>query len=261
MKIFAIDDEMLALRLLENTLKKVIPTAEIMTFQRPATLLEEEEASPCDVAFLDIKMRGMTGLELAEKINRINPRTNIIFVSGYREYSGDAWDLMASGFVTKPVTEEKLSAQLSRLRYPLEEKKAVESPKIEIRCFGNFEIFVHHAPLHFYYDKTKELLAYLVDHDGEECTGAEICTVLWEDDKNHTAYFQQMRKDLLTTLEKAGCAGLVEAVHGKMRVCPEKAWCDYYEYQKDHKACEYHGEYMQRYSWAEYKNGLLSEKR
>jgi len=57
---------------------------------------------------MDIQMRGITGLELAKDILAINPRINIIFVTGYRQYMGEAWDLMASGYITKPATEEKV---------------------------------------------------------------------------------------------------------------------------------------------------------
>lgn len=67
------------------------------------------QENPCDIAFLDIRMRSMTGLELARKLKDIHPKINIIFVTGYDEYAGEAMRLHASGYIEKPVTEEKFS--------------------------------------------------------------------------------------------------------------------------------------------------------
>ena len=69
--------------------------------------------TPADIAFLDINMRGMTGVELAKKLKDLCPKINIIFVTGYEEYKGDAMDLRASGYILKPVTKEQIDKELT----------------------------------------------------------------------------------------------------------------------------------------------------
>ena len=50
---------------------------------------------------------------------KINPHTNIIFLTAYADYSLDAWQTGASGFILKPMTPESLKEQMNKLRYPL----------------------------------------------------------------------------------------------------------------------------------------------
>lgn len=77
------------------------------------------EENVCDVAFLDIQMRSMTGLELAKQLKERQPNVNIIFVTGFSEYTGEAIQLHASGYIEKPVTEEKIRRELDNLRHPV----------------------------------------------------------------------------------------------------------------------------------------------
>ena len=78
--------------------------------------IDEAAKNGCDVAFPDIHMRGMNGVEVAKELKKINPKMNIIFVTGFSEYTGDAMRLHASGYIMKPVTKEKVEAELSDLR-------------------------------------------------------------------------------------------------------------------------------------------------
>ena len=68
MTIITADDEPLALEMLTDLVKTVKPEAEVIGFSRPQKIVEWIKTNKADVAFLDIRMRGMTGLELAEKI-------------------------------------------------------------------------------------------------------------------------------------------------------------------------------------------------
>ena len=83
MKILCLDDERLALQMLEMCVKKVKPDAEVLAYDDQDDLLEEAEKNGCDVAFLDIHMRGMNGVEVAKRLKQSNPRMNIIFVTGF----------------------------------------------------------------------------------------------------------------------------------------------------------------------------------
>ena len=73
MRIFAADDEALAREMLTDAIREALPDAEIFDFAKPSQLLEfASNNPPCEIAFLDIHMRGMNGVELAKKLKDIN---------------------------------------------------------------------------------------------------------------------------------------------------------------------------------------------
>ncbi len=53
-------------------------------------------------------------------MQEINPHTNIVFLTAYPEYSLDAWETGASGFMVKPLTPQRVREQLKKLRYPFQ---------------------------------------------------------------------------------------------------------------------------------------------
>lgn len=61
----------------------------------------------------------MNGVEVAKRLKEANPKMNIIFVTGFSEYKGDAMDMEASGYIMKPVTKEDVESELSDLRFPI----------------------------------------------------------------------------------------------------------------------------------------------
>ena len=169
MKIIAIDDELLALHMLTDTIRKAVPEAEIFAFSKPSEVLVCAEENTCEVAFLDIRMRTMTGLELARRLKDLQPKINIIFVTGYNEYTGEAMNLHASGYIEKPVTAEKVRRELDDLRHPIQTKKV--DALLRVDCFGCFEAFLPNGePLRFERAKSKECFAYLVSRCGNACT-------------------------------------------------------------------------------------------
>ena len=123
MRIIAVDDERIALTGLESILRRTMPQAETAAFRRVEEALAYAAHTRVDVAFLDVRMREMNGLSLAERLQKTNPRINIIFVTGYDEYAREAISLHASGYITKPVTLEKVCAELEALRFPVESEE------------------------------------------------------------------------------------------------------------------------------------------
>ena len=138
MRILCVDDEPLMLQMLEMAVKEAKPDADITAFDDQDELLEDAKSGGCDIAFLDIHMRGMNGVELAKELKAVNPKMNIIFVTGFSEYTGDAMNLHASGYIMKPVTAEKVKSELEDLRFPIEPKS---NALLKVQCFGNFDVF------------------------------------------------------------------------------------------------------------------------
>ncbi len=97
----------------------LIPATSIHGFTRAADALTYAELGPVDLAFIDIQLRGESGIELARRLQSIHRKTNIIFLSDYPEFMLEAWQLHASGYLLKPLDLNKLRHELSNLRFPV----------------------------------------------------------------------------------------------------------------------------------------------
>ena len=250
MNVLVVDDEKLAMEGIREAVQRVKPDAHVLGERLPLNAVRLGEQMRIDVAFLDIRMRGMSGIELAKILIGQNPRINIIFTTGYEEYMRDAFLLYASGYALKPVTEEKILEEFEHLRYPVEEESHTQ---IFVQAFGNFEVFYDGKPVSFSYLKTKEMLAYLVDRRGSLVSNAELLAVLWEEEEGkerHSSYLQNMKVDLRQTFAALGEESLLIRQRGQIGVDVHRLDCDYYRWL-DQGGVTYEGEYMSQYSWAE----------
>lgn len=222
---------------LAAVVQEAAPDAEVMT----------GEPVSCDAALLDIEG---DGLRLARQLREQCPNL-ILVASASAQFSEEAFALHASGYLLRPVTAEKVRRELADLRHPVP-----QGHRVRVQTFGNFEAYLDGRPLAFKYSKTKELLAYLIDRRGALCTFGEISAILFEGGMGHQNYLKSIRKDLLDTLERAGCSGVAVRQRGRLGVAPEHIDCDYYDWCAGRPAL-YRGEYMSQYSWSEYTNAML----
>ena len=249
----AVDDEALMLGALAKAISASPDITSVTKFSDCDAAIDHIKTNPVDIAFLDINMRGMGGLALAEKIISYRPDCKIVFCTGYEEYAIPAFKLHASGYLLKPISAKDIQVEIDNIKGVRKREKP-----LEVKCFGNFEVYVNGEKLTFKRSKTKELLAYLVDRNGAGVTVAEIGVALWEDDeeqKNHN-YIHQLFYDLRQTLAAAGVGEIFIRNNYLYSIDPEKMDCDYYTYLKTGKP-DFHGEYMTQYSWAEKTCGLL----
>lgn len=247
--VLLVDDEKPTLDELFDSVKEVLPDSNINCFSKASDAMEFISNNQIDIAFLDINMRFLDGITMAKNINALNPKCNIIFCTGYTEYALDAHDTYCSGYILKPISCEKVKEVLNHLRNPINDKK-----RMEIHCFGNFDVFCDGLPIAFKYKKTRELLAYLVDRNGAEVTTREIMAAIFEETKE--SYFSNIRLDLLNTLEELGLTDIIYLKYGRMSIIRKNVSCDYFDYL-DNKNKLFHGEYMSQYSFAEVTKAAL----
>lgn len=247
MEILAVDDEKLMLNRLVRCIQEVKPEASIHEFRNAKDALDYAKDHKIDVAFLDIRMRGMEGLVLAKELNKIYEDLNVIFCTGYDEYVSEAFrDIRCNGYITKPVEVEDVREELSHLRIPM--KKLENKKRIKIQCFGHFAVYCDDKPVEFSSAKTQELFAYLVNGCGGTCNNQEIMTYLWDDDGIHDSYYKKLRKDLFDTFERYGCDDVVVRTWGGLAINPDMVDCDYYKWRENNTG-DYTGEYMTQYYW------------
>lgn len=251
MKVIVVDDERIILATETKKISRVLPSATITPFQDASEAIEYARQNKVDIAFLDINMLGITGLQLAEKLSSFNPKVNIIFCTGYSEYSLDALDLYCSAYLMKPITEEAIQKALTKLRYPIEEAEKL----IKVQCFGNFDVYKAGQPVKFKNSKTKELFAYLIDRRGATVSTKEMTVALFEED-DKASYVRNLRADMNDTFESLGVSDVLVREGNNIGVNIEKIDCDYYEYLLGNKGL-FQGEYMAQYSLGEETLGQL----
>jgi len=260
MNIIAVDDEQFALISIENAIMKAIPGGSLSCFDSPSKAIAYVRENRVDVAFLDIEMGGMNGLQLAKHLKEIQGQANIVFTTGHSQYAADAYAMHACGYLLKPVSDKAVIEAMEYLHHPV--RKAPKD-RLHVRTFGNFEVFADGVPLSFARSKTKELFAYLVMRRGARCSNKEITSVIWEDKLDTPALQSQYRlsvSDLMNALQQADAVDVVIKQRGFLAVVPERISCDMYDFcDGDAKACNsYAGEFMAQYSWAEFTNAYLS---
>ena len=108
------DDEPHLAENLRDRLRALWPALEILPLAANGleALRAVTEDEP-DVAFLDIRMPGLTGIELAR---RIDTRTHIVFITAFDQYAVEAFDREVVDYLLKPVTDERLARCVERLK-------------------------------------------------------------------------------------------------------------------------------------------------
>jgi two-component system, LytTR family, response regulator len=264
MTILAIDDEPVMLRHLKKELQKVFPQAEILTFDEcdeVLAFLETPKARNLHYAFMDIKLRGMLGIELAMHIKDHCPKTRILFCTAYSIYALEAYQIHALGYLMKPVDADKLREAVLQIEAQLgtlPETTPQHSGQLVVHTFGSFEVLYNGVPLVFEREKAKELLALLIDRQGLSMTNGEIESVLWENPPS-PHYLHTLFHSLRKTLHSIGLEDLLIRTRNHTSIDVNKVQCDLYEFLKgDADAVNsYAGEYMNNYSWAELTNARL----
>ena len=262
MLIIAVDDEKIALEGLINTIKKAEPTADVYGFNKSCEAIKFMEENPkiCDIAFLDIEMNYMNGLELSKILKSINCDINIIFTTGHDEYLSDAFKIHASGYIMKPITVDKVRNELIDLRRPLNK---TSQKLLKVQCFGTFEVFANGKPLKFSRSKTKEMFAYMVDRRGASLNTKQLCTVLWEDKLDTPTLHNQLRtliSDLRSTLKQVNAEEVFVSSRNSFAIDPSKLDCDYYLFCDGKYNLKIPFEYMAQYSWTELTNATISQE-
>ena len=84
-------------------------------FENPIDALKFLEDTKVNVAFLDINMAGLDGINLGKIIHKLNPDMKIVFITAYKEYGADAFELKAFDYILKPYSEERIKTTLSNL--------------------------------------------------------------------------------------------------------------------------------------------------
>lgn len=122
------EDEELLRSALVALLGEVWPQLRIIAeCEDGASALERLAEHQPDVAFLDIRMPGLSGIEVARALGELSPRTQVVFVTAYDQYAIDAFEQGAVDYLLKPIARERLQATVQRLQ-----ARAAQGPDVAV---------------------------------------------------------------------------------------------------------------------------------
>jgi two-component system, LytTR family, response regulator len=147
-----IDDEPLALQLLEDFVKKTPYLKLAGKFEEPLQALPLIESQQIDLLFLDIKMPDISGIEFFKSLTT---KPEVIFTTAYSEFAIDGFELKAMDYLLKPVSFEKFITACNRVKEYLDFKNSKE-----IKSRDYFFINVSHKLHKLFYDDILYLEGY-----------------------------------------------------------------------------------------------------
>ena len=235
-KVIAVDDEQNALNRFERLISQDTRLELLKTFTKPADAMAFMKNNQVDIAFLDIEMPEMTGLELAEVLMDINPYLEIVFVTAYNQYALEAFKAHATGYLLKPLSHEDFTTQIDSMVKKLGNKThVVEDDKLTINCFGAFSIkkTTDAEPLRFRTSKAEELLAYLIQNEGRARSKDIILDTLWpEADLDKAANnFRVTCTYIRSTLADFGYTDILVRDHDDYSINTARIHCDYIDFR------------------------------
>lgn len=249
MKIIIVDDELAAL----NTFLMHIvddPDIEYKMFRSdPMASIRYVQSEKVDMAFLDINMPQINGIELAEKMTEACPGIKIVFISGEKQEDANIPESLLGhlyGYCHKPYDTDLL------YRYIRARQAELGDSRVFIKTFGSFDLFVGGKAVRFSSAKSKELLALLVDRRGAHVTMSETLTMLWPD--RNIDYSKRLYRDavcrLRMTLKENGLQHLVSFYRAELVINCGAAECDLWRYLDSADRSSFTGEYLPSYDWS-----------
>lgn len=231
-KIAAVDDERHALERFEKIAAGVSGIRLLGLYDTSEEIISHLKRENLDVVFLDIEMPGQNGLQLFKQLQAIDPGLDIVFVTAYKNYAIDAFEMNALDYILKPVTEERFNRTIRRIQ----DRRRPEGYTVKpfIQCLGDFEVFVNGSALTWKNSKAKEILGFLVQKKGVPVNWEKIADAVWPDynaEKSHSN-FHATTYLLRKRLAEAGISDLLENNRGNYRVMTDRFTCDYYDLEK-----------------------------
>lgn len=175
-----VDDEELSLAEIRTMLQATGLIDVVKTYCDPMEAVAEVASLKPQVAFVDIRMPGIDGITLVEKLMDIDPYIRAVFITAYDEYAVKAFELNALDYILKPVHSNRLAKMVKRLAATVHGQGNV-SNDLSIRCFGGFEVKIGGESVKWERSKAEELFAYLLVHHGQGIHNETILEALWPD--------------------------------------------------------------------------------
>ena len=257
MRILIVDTDAKSLVDLEKLVASTFPNAIIDVEDNEDEACYLVERKEYTVVLPETKRIDFNGLHFARSVHERSPQTRVVFITNNSNFAVPAFKTRAVGYLLTPISKDDLLEEFEDLGIFGE-----ENHKVEIKTFGNFEMFCDGEAVQFARTKSKELLAYLTDKNGAIATGSELIVNLWEDkdvDRTTRSMLHNLVSDIKKTLKTYGILDVFQTNRNAFRLKKDKIICDYFDLLdgKIDAVRKFNGEYMTAYSWAEFTVGKL----
>lgn len=260
MRCIAVDDEPMMLKKFERISHDIQDLELIGVFRDPLEAEDFAKKEKPELAFLDIGMPVINGIELAKRLREINSEILIVFLTAYDEYLRESNLIGADYYILKPYTKEVMERTFQNM-YLLAQR---QKKPVFIETFGRFNLYLNGTPVPLS-GKAKEILALIVAKCGKEISNEEIFSVIWEEKEySHSGmktYFSALRR-LKDVLKSENLEDILIATPRGWMANPKKFDCDYYEFKqgKQDGTRQFEGEFMVEYSWGESIQATILEE-
>lgn len=119
MTVVCVDDHSIMLKGTKRSIEQILPDANIVAFNNADDAIDYAKNNGCDILISEIELCGVDGIALAQRVKKMNPKVNIIFltVCDEKEHAKEVLKIKPSGYLLKPAKKEQLEAELNNLRY------------------------------------------------------------------------------------------------------------------------------------------------
>lgn len=282
-----VDDEKLALQLMERKLNDLGSVEVVRAFTDAESVIREMKDLDFQVAFLDIELAGISGLDLAEIIQEWNSAIHVVFITAYRDYAIQAFELASIDYLLKPVLISRLEKTITRIQDQLLLKNGTRLPNkkqpstsLKIICFNEFGVYHNEEPVKWKTAKVKELFALFITHLHTYLNRDTIINTIWPDHDYDKAKIQLHTciSHLRKMLDSQGFKGSLLFSNQGYTLELDNFYCDAIEFERliernpilnkeNIKELEtavllYTGEYMENnhYEWTKVKMQTTREK-
>ena len=235
MKIVVCDDDKIVREQIVALIKEQEQDSEIITFKSGEDIIKSQ--IDFDISFLDIEMNELSGIDVAKHIRKEQEkkggeRSIIIFITGYREYMEDAFDVNAFHYLVKPVDEQKFYTVFNRALKEEAVKFEQEKKSVIVKCNG-MQKRVLLKDIYYIESSNKKVVFHTKDSNIDIYGRMED----WESKMGSTFY--RCHRGYLVNLEKitAYSADTIDVINGESLILSRKKYADfiktYMKYAKD----------------------------
>ena len=235
MKIAVCDDDRTTREQITSLIKEHEPDAEVITFEAGENMINSQDSF--EISFLDVEMEEVSGIDVAKHMRddqekRGKDKSIIIFVTGYREYMEDAFDVNAFHYLLKPIDEKKFYTVFNRALKEVSMKTKQERFSVIIKNNGmQKKVLVRDI----YYIESSNKKVVFHTKDGKIDTYGKMED--WESELGDSFY--RCHRGYLVNLEKitAYSVDTIDIINGDSLILAQKKYADfikaYMRYAKD----------------------------